>query len=580
MSGLTSEPVSSGFVFRPTQRAMGVRAYSAGDVPAWVDLRLDANEGPKADAEIIDVLRSLETETIRRYPDARTLEALLAERLGVSASRVMVTAGGDDAIDRVCRATLEPGREIVLHTPTFEMIRGSAELAGAVVSACPWTHGPFPAEELIGLIGPKSGLVAIVSPNNPTGGVIGINDAVKICEAAASVGALVLVDLAYVEFAERDPTPELLGLGNAVMVRTFSKAFGLAGLRVGYAVVPEAIAPTLRAMGGPYPTSGLSLALAARSLGDTERLGRVRSRVRSERARLIALCAELDLEPLPSEGNFALVCTPNAALLKDRLIAMGISVRAFAGKAGLEDALRITLPIDEAAFDRLTRAIRSALRPEAILFDMDGVLADVAGSYREAIVHTATAFGVSVSAEDVRRAKSEGNANNDWVLTQRLLRSRGISVDIEEVTEAFQRVYLGVGGVAGLRERETLIPDRGLLIRLAERVRFGVVTGRPRAEAEWFLDRAGIADLFQVLVCMEDGPAKPSPEPVRRAMDLLGVQSAWLVGDTVDDVRAARSAGVLPIGIAPPGETGAAAILRADGAIVISQLGDIEGMLP
>jgi len=580
MSKLTSEPVASGFAFRPAERAMGVRAYSAGDVPPWVDLRLDANEGPKADAETIDLLRKLGAETLRRYPDAGALESLIAERLGVSSSRVIVTAGGDDAIDRVCRASLEPGREIVLHTPTFEMIRRSAELAGASISACPWMDGPFPVEEFIRLIGPRTGLVALVSPNNPTGGVIGVDDLMKICDAAASVGALVLVDLAYVEFAERDPTPELLGLGNAVMVRTFSKAFGLAGLRVGYAVAPEAIAPTLRAMGGPYPTSGLSLALAARSLGDERRLDRIRSQIRSERERLTALCAELGLVALPSEGNFVLVRTPNAALLKVRLIAMGISVRAFAAKPELEDALRITLPGDEAAFDRLTRTIRSALRPEAILFDMDGVLADVSCSYREAIVFAASAFGVSVSADDVRHAKAEGNANNDWVLTQRLLRSRGALVELSEVTEAFQHIYLGVGGVAGLRERETLIPDRGLLERLAGRVRLAIVTGRPRAEAEWFLARAGIADVFEVVVCMEDGPAKPSPEPVRRAMDLLGVQSAWLVGDTVDDVRAARFAGVLPIGIAPPGDAGAGEVLRLDGAIVIGALEEIEGMLP
>lgn len=579
MSSIAREHGTKPFAFRPAERARGVRAYNPGEIPAWVDLRLDANEGPRADAETLDLLRTLDAETIRRYPDARALEALIAERLGVSAQRVMVTAGGDDAIDRVCRASLEPGREIVLHTPTFEMIRRSAELAGASIAACPWMDGPFPVEEFIGLIGPRTGLVAIVSPNNPTGGVIGVEYLVKICDAAASVGAVVLVDLAYVEFAERDPTPLLADFENVVMVRTFSKAFGLAGLRAGYAVAPGAIAPTLRAMGGPYPTSGLSLALAARSLGDTVRMERVRSRVRSERERLITLCTELGLEALPSEGNFVLVRAPNTASLRDRLIAMGISVRAFAGKAGLENALRITLPGDEAAFDRLSRSIRSALRPEAILFDMDGVLADVSGSYREAIVRTASVFGVTVSADDVRRAKAEGNANSDWGLTQRLLRSRGLSVELGDVTEIFQRVYLGTGGRPGLRERECLIPDRGLLQRLAGRFRLGIVTGRPRAEAEWFLSRAGIADFFQVVVCMEDGPAKPSPEPVRRAMDLLGVQSAWLVGDTVDDVRAARSAGALPIGIAPPEDAGAGEVLRSDGAVVIGELGEIEGML-
>ena len=187
---------------------------------------------------------------------------------------------------------------------------------------------------------------------------------------------------------------------------------------------------------------------------------------------------------------------------------------------------------------RLLSAIETALAPQAILFDMDGVLADVSGSYRRAIVETAASFGVAVGAGDVAEAKKAGDANNDWLLTQRLLSARGMEAPLSEVIARFEASY------AEHAASERLIPPPALLERL--RVPFGVVTGRPRAQAERFLRKWGIAP--RALVCMEDAPAKPDPRPVRLALERLGVERAWLVGDTPDDMRAARACGVVPIG--------------------------------
>jgi len=211
------------------------------------------------------------------------------------------------------------------------------------------------------------------------------------------------------------------------------------------------------------------------------------------------------------------------------------------------------------------------------------VLADVSGSYRGAIIGTAQSFGVDLSPMDIQRAKDAGDANNDWILTQRLLREKGIESPLEEVTARFQRFYLGAENEPGLRERERLIPTMQMLRSLRDRVRLAIVTGRPRAEAEWFLERFGIADLFETLVCMEDAPAKPSPAPVRLAMERLGVSRAWMVGDTPDDVVAARLACALPIGVLAPGQDfeGAKSVLNACGAAeVMVSLDKMEELWP
>ena len=100
----------------------------------------------------------------------------------------------------------------------------------------------------------------------------------------------------------------------------------------------------------------------------------------------------------------------------------------------------------------------------------------------------------------------------------------------------------------GLRRHETLIPDRALLEELARSFRLGVVTGRPRGDAERFLGEQGVRGLFGAVVCREDGPLKPDPAPVRIAMTHLGAHTAWMLGDTPDDVHAAVGAGVVPVG--------------------------------
>ncbi|EGZ29234.1 hypothetical protein PHYSODRAFT_246237 [Phytophthora sojae] len=199
---------------------------------------------------------------------------------------------------------------------------------------------------------------------------------------------------------------------------------------------------------------------------------------------------------------------------------------------------------------------------QALLLDMDGVLAEVSQSYRQAIMDTARHFGVSVTHEDIDQQKLAGNANNDWQLTHRLVLAGLGSADsasapsLEAVTAQFEALYQGVGTTAGLCELETLLTPKGLLRELHRRLPKGmaVVTGRPRKDCAKFLRAHGIEDLFPVQICMEDCPPKPSPEPILLALKALGVgaEHAAMVGDTVDDIIAGRKAGTIAYGVLTP----------------------------
>ena len=218
----------------------------------------------------------------------------------------------------------------------------------------------------------------------------------------------------------------------------------------------------------------------------------------------------------------------------------------------------------------------------AVLFDMDGVLADVSKSYRRAVIETASAWDTELTLEEVGFAKASGDATNDWELTRRLLAERGVNVDLQEVTERFEALYQGTDEAPGLRRFESLRFDHESLERFAARFSLAVVTGRPRSDAERFLSEQGVAGLFSTVVCMEDGPSKPDPAPVRLALERLGTKTAWMVGDTPDDMRAARGASALPIGLVAVGDDQLLmqSVLEAAGAArVIEEPNDLERLL-
>ncbi len=553
-------------------------------------LKLDGNEGSPPPRTLLENLATADQSEVRDYPDARPLEAEIAVRLGVDPDRVVVTAGADDSLDRVFRAYLAPGRRVVLPVPAFEMMYRYSAVVGAEILPVPWTDA-FPTDDVIAALDDSVSLVVMISPNNPTGRTATAEDLERIAEAASEVdsgaqfGAMVLLDHAYVEYSDHDLTAVAERFDNVVTVRTFSKAWGLAGCRVGYALASTEVATVLRNVGSPFPVAGLALAAVRTQLASGEEaLTEHVERIRKGRAQLTECLQGGGVEVGPSEGNFVLAdLGPRAAFVFFGLAALAVRVRRFPHRPEIAEALRITVPDQADDLKRLLKALETCLAPQALLFDLDGVIADVEESYRRCILETAAGFGVEVTREEVGTEVLAGDANNDWVLTQRIMAGRGVDVSLDDVTEAYQKVYLGTSDVPGLRESERLLVEREVLSRLADRLPLAIVTGRPREEAEWFLAKEGLTELFRAVVCMEDGPLKPDPAPVRAAASLLGVERAWMVGDTPDDIRAAARAGVVPIGVVAPGPDPAAsaAALRDSGAAtVLGAIDDLLELLP
>ncbi|MEM8756628.1 MAG: histidinol-phosphate transaminase [Planctomycetota bacterium] len=335
--------------------------YRAQAVPPGVRLKLDANELPGADPAWF---AGFDPERAARYPESGVLEHLIARRHATTTDRVLVTAGGDEAIERLTRVAAGPDAPVVAATPTFEMIPRYAVMAGARFVGVPWADdSAFPVGHVLKTVAAEgAGLLALVTPNNPTGRVIARAEAERMIAAASCP---VMLDLAYAEFAADDLTDLAVSGTGVVAIRTFSKAWGLAGLRVGYAVGDPGLIESMRSAGGPYSVSGIARAVAERALSAyPDWLDSRLRRVHNERSRLVGLCSKLGLAVLPSEANFVLIRSGRAERLWQGLLDRGVLVRRWHDRPGLADALRISIPAEAADADTLMRAIESAVGQE------------------------------------------------------------------------------------------------------------------------------------------------------------------------------------------------------------------------
>lgn len=495
---------------------------------------------------------AIQEEDLRCYPKASRLESRYAEHLGLAKECVLATCGSDDAIDRICREYLRPGDRALWTAPGFSMFPRFVKLCEAKLDEVAWQSGPFPRQTFQRAIVPETRLLILVSPQNPTGQCIDVESIEAL--AHDNPNCLLLVDQAYAEFSEKAALCASRGLANVIITRSLSKAWGGAGLRVGFAIGKKDSIERLRARGLPFPISGPSIRFALRLLDEADN-SRTRyvDAVHKERERLCVLAQGLGLEALPSQSNSVLLAGSQTPWLSQALASLSIATRRWEQDPTMSDFVRVGCPGNAEDFKRLDHAMRCALAPELLLLDMDGVIFDVSSSYRRAIQACTESFGVHSTLEDIEALKLQGRANDDWELSHRLLAKAGVEVSYQQVVERFESIYQDRPQRDGLWRQESLLIPPELLTKLARGRKLGIVTGRPRRDAEQSLRHHGISKAFDLLVCREDAPLKPDPAPIQLALSKLGARHAWYVGDTPDDVIAARRAEVIPIGHLAPG---------------------------
>jgi len=338
----------------------GVEPYTTARSSHTGGLLLDANENR------LGTLVPELGEDLHQYPDPRTpeLRNALADRLGVPGERLWIGNGSDEGIDVLLRALVDPGDAVAVVEPTYGVYRTRARTHGASVRRALLDAELRLDVEAAAEAAEGAKLLFLCSPNNPTGSRLSRQ---AILELADRVDALVVADEAYVEYAGG---PSLAGEvradRNLAVLRTFSKAWGLAGARLGYLVAPDPLVPYLDLAGLPYPVSTLS---ARAAVGSLERAAEMEDRaetVRRERERVAGRLREMGLRVLPSEANFLLFFVSDPDRIQRRMADdEDVVIRNRSGLPRLDGALRVTVGRREEN-DRFLGAL------ERSLADQDG----------------------------------------------------------------------------------------------------------------------------------------------------------------------------------------------------------------
>ncbi len=312
-------------------------------------VKLASNEGPFGPMPEAQEALARAWSELNRYPDggAWRLRHALAERLGVDFDEVAVGAGADGLIDCLSQASLDPGDEVVCGWPSFPSYVIDAAKQGARVVQVPLRDHRYDLESMLAAIGPRTKLVYVCHPNNPTGTMNARDELTAFLDALPG-HVLAVVDQAYFEYigdpAYADAIEEYFKSGRAIVVlRTFSKIYGLAGLRVGYMVAPPAVVTAVNKLKRAFDVSTPAQEAALASLGHDEEIAGRRRANADAREQLRGILAAQGLEPAgPAVANFLYAETgADARPLFEALLAQGAIVRPLHG-FGAPTAIRVT----------------------------------------------------------------------------------------------------------------------------------------------------------------------------------------------------------------------------------------------
>jgi histidinol-phosphate aminotransferase len=364
---------------QPKQNVMHLPVYKPGkstdDVKRELGLteitKLASNENPYGYSPKVKEAILAEMDNISLYPDGAAVELtkVLAHKLGVDTNQLIFGMGSDEIILMIARAYLVPGDETIMATTTFPQYKHNSEIEGATVFEVPLKEGKHDLEAMLSRITDKTKIVWICNPNNPTGTIV-THDEVEAFLKAVPSNVLVVLDDAYNEYTVTDEYPRtfelLAAYKNAISLRTFSKIYGLASLRIGYGIGDPEVIRTINQVREPFNTTRFAQAAAIASLNDDQFIAECREKNAEGRVYFQAEFARLGLFSFPAHGNFIMVDVKRpAAEVFQSLLKRGFIIRQDP-EWKKPTFLRITIGSREQN-EKLIQALEAALAEVALV---------------------------------------------------------------------------------------------------------------------------------------------------------------------------------------------------------------------
>lgn len=527
-------------------------------------LKLDFNE--RADS-IPQWLKDFKINTTQlwQYPNKQKLQQALAHQYVTEGKNVFISNGGDEIIELLFKLCKLNQQSVLLPMPAFSQYTHQLDIWNIE-----YIELQGRADLSIDIEAIKNNLKAnqwliLTRPNNPTGECIAEKVLLDLIQCSKEVGSTVFLDEAYIEFyQENSDCNYALSYDNVVSLRTFSKAFGLAGARLGYLLGNENLIKQFKKIAMPFNVNSLSLQVAQLALQNTDEMKNYCRRIADNRQQVFDFLKSCDVEIRDGKGNFLLfkVKPQIKQILASFMLKNGIQIKTKVN--ALSDWVRITIP---EKIDLLLYVLNTVFKPEIIGFDMDGVLIDTSLSYDVCILETVKYFTKKqIYIENIIKMREKGGFNNDWDITQALIKKQGYLIAFDTVVARFQKYY----SVFKFNE-SNLLTQLDLFKGNYTSV---IVTGRPKAEA---LD--GVAQLNinpDYMVTADDvSEQKPSPQGINKLKAQTNKTHMWFCGDTLDDMQAGRAANCLCIGIGKNTEL----LYQAGADIVLENINQLEELL-
>lgn len=546
------------------------------------DVKIDSNENLYGPSErVLEAIRNVTQDDIQYYPYYGELTQKIADFVGVKAQNIKITNGADEAISGVLQTYMDENDVILTSNPTFAMPLIYTKILGGKIVQVPYKEKwVFPVEEFVDAIKSQNvKIIYISTPNNPTGDCVS-EDAIKAV-LEVSQDKVVIIDETYGNYCGSNYSKFIEDYDNIFVVKSFSKDFALAGLRLGYIVSNEQNIKLVRGVISPYSVNNIAVIAGIAALSDYGYFKQIKENINLAKDKLTSLFKSIGAIVYPSGGNF-LLCDfgEKTDFIYKKFINNKICVKNFSNVEGLKGCLRVAVPRLEEV-EKLKNVLK--IKP-TLVFDMDGVLLNATQSYRVAIQKTFEHFsGKKLDISEIQEVKNQGGYNNDWYLTEYLLKKHGYIVSREDVISKFQEFYWDKGN--GLINNEDFLMDKSLLEELSRSFNLAIFTGRVKQEAIYTLKKNGVLDYFYPIITMQDLPEdrqKPDTLGLEMIKNSIITDKIYYFGDTVDDVKCAKNADVVSVGVLPPQDKSEELIeaLKNNGAnVVLNSINDVKVIL-
>jgi histidinol-phosphate aminotransferase len=558
-------------LIQPRQAVASLQAYKPPLEGRAGCTRLDFNENTEGLSTLLPASMRPLADLLKPgiYPEYQALEKKITEAFALPSSDwLLMTNGSDEGLSVVAQTFIEHQRDGALCVkPTFPMIPHSLKLAEARLVEVPLTptfcFDVGAIEETLCQQNIK--LVMIASPDNPTGAELNLETLTRWLKLFPTT--LFVIDEAYAGFESggQSALSLITQFGNVLVLRSFSKVWAMAGLRLGLVMGHPHLIQAMQCVRSPYSVNVAAVAMVQTLLPQTEAVAQVAQSITARKPAFMQAIEKRGYRVHGGGGNFFMMAAgADVSNLIGHCKAQGVLVRSQNDKPMLGGWLRVSVGTD-AENHQFLAALDSFKTSRALILDLDDTLVDCSHSFTSVVCQLYQHYtGKPLDLAKLTALRGEGGFNDDWVTTLELLQREGVTPlpSLSEIAHDGVRRYLTIAPSA-----EKLLIAEPLLSCLAKRFRLMIYTGRRRAEFEpiW---ATRLAPYFEAILCVDELSAGGQPKPAADGLLMLktryGLQGGYYIGNNVDDMLCAQGADLTAMGVTI---TQPASVLEASGAV-------------